>query len=203
MSLRLLRGQGGFRIHGILMSKLILILMAASSLCPLVRAQDPQSLGEIARRARQQKQQATPPDNAGNAQDSNAPGKPAQTPHVITNDEIPEQAGSTTPASETRSGPPALPNYKEGKRPAEYWKSQILQLKNNMAFLQRDIDRQNNSIHFADGNYEKHVVWNDRQRQKLQQVENMKSQLEQLQKRLELVQETARRQGYGTSVYDP
>ena len=169
----------------------------------MARAQDTQSLGEVARHARQQKQQATSPDSALNAQDANAPGKPGHTPRVITNDEIPEQAGSTAPASETRGVTPALPNYKEGKRSAEFWKSQILQLKNTMASLHRDIDRQNNSIHFADGNYEKHVVWNDRQRQKLQQVENMKSQLDQLQKRLELMQETARRQGYGTSVYDP
>jgi len=187
------------------MSKLVLILMAVSSLCPLARGQDsePQSLGEIARHARQQKEQATRPDTAANAKDPNAPAKPTQASHVITNDEIPEQVGSTAPASQPRGGNPVLPNYKEGKRPAEYWKSQILQLKNTVAFLQRDIDRQNNSIHFADGNYEKHVVWNDRQRQKLQQVENMKSQLDQLQKRLELMQETARRQGYGTSVYDP
>lgn len=185
------------------MSKLTLILITASSLCLMARAQDTQSLGEVARHARQQKQQATPPDSAANPQDSNAPGKPAHAPHVITNDEIPEQSGSATPAAPTRDGTSALPNYKEGKRPPEFWKSQILQLKNTMASLQRDIDRQNNSIHFAYGNYEKHVVWNERQRQKLQQVEIMKSQLDQLQKRLELMQETARRQGYGTSVYDP
>ena len=136
------------------MSKLVLILMAASSLCLLARAQETESLGEIARHARQQKQQATRPDNAANQQDPNAPAKPAQASHVITNDEIPEQVGSTAPASQPRGSNPVLPNYKEGKRPAEYWKSQILQLKNTMASLQRDIDRQNNSIHFADGNYE-------------------------------------------------
>jgi predicted ribosome quality control (RQC) complex YloA/Tae2 family protein len=47
------------------------------------------------------------------------------------------------------------------------------------------------------------VQWNERQKEKQQQVERLKSQLEDQQKRLEDMQEQARKQGYGTSVYDP
>jgi hypothetical protein len=47
------------------------------------------------------------------------------------------------------------------------------------------------------------VQWNERQQQKQQQVEVMKSQLEDQQKKLEDMQDSARQQGYGSSVYDP
>jgi len=96
-----------------------------------------------------------------------------------------------------------MPNDSSGKHPPEYWKSQVLRVKNAVASLQRNIDTLSNSIRFAGGNYEKHVAWNERQREKQRQLEIMKSQLNHLQKRLEEMQEAARRQGYGSSVYDP
>ena len=45
--------------------------------------------------------------------------------------------------------------------------------------------------------------WNERQQQKQEQVESMKAQLEEQQHRLEEMQEAARRQGFGSAVYDP
>ena len=59
------------------------------------------------------------------------------------------------------------------------------------------------SIRFAGGNTDLHVSYNERQRQKVRQVENMKAELTQLQKQLEEMQETARHQGYSSQVYDP
>jgi uncharacterized coiled-coil protein SlyX len=47
------------------------------------------------------------------------------------------------------------------------------------------------------------VQWNERQKQKQQEVERMRSQLETQKKRLQSMQESARQQGYGGTVYDP
>ena len=70
--------------------------------------------------------------------------------------------------------------------------------------MQRQIDEINESIHFAPGNcVENCAQWNERQQEKQRQVEGMQAQLEEQRKRLEEMQESARKQGYGSSVYDP
>jgi predicted ribosome quality control (RQC) complex YloA/Tae2 family protein len=70
--------------------------------------------------------------------------------------------------------------------------------------LQNEIDKLNDSIHFAPGDFvPNRVQLNERQKQKLQQVEQLQAQLEDQKKRLEDMQEAARQQGYGSSVYDP
>lgn len=193
---------------------LVLALVATGLCARMAHAQDPQSLGDVARQARQQKQQqenqpqATPAADTSKAAPQAAdpkakPVTPAKAAHVYTNDEIPEHTGPDLP-----SGPQAHPNvspsnYKGGKQPAEVWKIQIVQLKHSIASLQKQIEAVESSIRFAGGNYEHHVLYNNRQRQKEQQVENLKSQLEQQQKRLEDMQEEARHQGYSSAVYDP
>jgi len=76
--------------------------------------------------------------------------------------------------------------------------------KHQVSSLQSQIDQLSESIRFAPANCVANCVqWNERQREKQQQVEQMKSQLEDLKKRLEDMQEQARQQGYGSSVYDP
>ncbi len=96
------------------------------------------------------------------------------------------------------------PNQSDGKVPAEQWKSQIVALKNNMATLQQNINSLSASIQYAGANCVANCVqWNERQKQKQDQVDTMKSQLEQQQKMLEDLQDGARKQGYGSSVYDP
>jgi hypothetical protein len=168
------------------MPRLILLLIAGVLACTFARAQDAQSLGDAARQARQQKPQQS-------------------SPHVVTNDEIPERPAASQPSgtdSKQKDGS-SLPNYKEGKHPAEYWRSQVLQQKNAIANLHRRIDAVSSSIRFAGGNTDLHVSYNERQRQKVQQVENMKAELTQLQKQLEEMEETARHQGYSSQVYDP
>jgi hypothetical protein len=90
------------------------------------------------------------------------------------------------------------------KIPAEQWKSRIEAQKNAVASLQNSIDRLNDSIHFAPGNCVSGCVqWNERQKEKQQEVERGQGQLAEQKRRLEDMQESARRQGYGSSVYDP
>jgi hypothetical protein len=161
-------------------------------------AQDSPSLGDLARQQRQQKDQGKGPAKT-------TPNKAAKAPKVITNEEIPSHL---TPASapaakgEEDRDSAAAPSD-EAKLPAEQWKSQIAAQKNQVDALQKQIDEVNESIHFAPGNCVANCVqWNERQQEKQRQVEQMRAQLEEQKKRLEVMQDSARKQGYGSSVYD-
>jgi hypothetical protein len=70
--------------------------------------------------------------------------------------------------------------------------------------MQSEIDKLNDSIHFAPGNCVSGCVqWDERQKEKQQDVERMRTQLEEQKERLEAMQESARQQGYGSSISDP
>jgi hypothetical protein len=47
------------------------------------------------------------------------------------------------------------------------------------------------------------VQWNEQQRQKQQEVDTMKAQLEEAQRRLDRMPEAARQEGFGASASDP
>jgi len=86
----------------------------------------------------------------------------------------------------------------------ERWKSEIQSQKSGIAELQREIDSLSNSIRYAPANCVANCAqWNERQQHKQDQVESMKAQLEEQQRRLEEMQDAARKQGFGSSVYDP
>jgi hypothetical protein len=163
---------------------------AAIALAAIIAfAQDSPSLGDVARQQRQQKE----------ITDKN--GKPVK---VITNEQIPEHPVAAL--RQTRAEEPAGPHYDDNadKASAEHWKSQILSQKNQVANLQREIDGLNESIRFAPANcVENCVGWNERQREKQLRVDRMQAQLDEQKKRLDEMQDSARRQGFGSSVYDP
>jgi len=159
-------------------------------------SQDSQSLGDVARQARQQKTRV-----------SDAPGKDLQAHKVVTNDEIPEQAASTADGSGADQSYELASHQassEPGKLSAERWKALIQAQKNVVSSLQKQIDRLNSSIHFVEANlYVNGPQHNKRQAQKQQEVERAQPQLEEQKKRLEDMQDSARKQGYGSSVYDP
>jgi len=172
--------------------------------------QDSPSLADAARQSRLQKQQKDA--QASPTQDKDSPAgindpQPAKTPRVITNDDIPEHVGSNlTPARspETPSPTCAQPGSDARKISADQWKAQIQAQKNEIATLQREIEAVTASIHFPENCLPRTCAQrNERQLQKENRVEIMKGQLEQQQRRLEEMQESARRQGYGSAVYDP
>jgi hypothetical protein len=174
--------------------RLILVLGAAGSLLAATGyAQDSPSLGDVARQTRQQNQQT-----------KTAPGKDSKASKVITNEEIPEHAVATPAVAggEHGSSMPAAPNG--AKQSAEHWTSSILAQKNQINTLQNQVDELNESIRFAPANCAANCVgWNERQREKQQRVERMQAQLQEMKRRLEDMQDSARKQGYGSSVYDP
>lgn len=176
-----------------------LILILSAVMTPFVRvvwAQDSPSLGDLARQQRQQKEQS-----------KTAPGKDKdpKTSKVITNEEMPSHTEPQSVRATSKANYDALPDApNEPKQPAEHWKSQIIAKKNQIATLQRQVDELSESIRFAPANCVANCVgWNERQREKQQRVESMQSQLEEEKRRLEDLQDSARKQGYGSSVYDP
>ena len=198
---------------------------AAIALTLAARAQDEPSLGDVARQARQQKQKDAPPTKDAPAPErdkdtakttvaqttpdapKDAAAQPKPPKRVITNDEIPEHIGPTS----TRPGNPSTPDYPQPTYPpnnnqgaAEQIKNTISAMKNNIAAVQSQIKNLEDSVHYASGACVRNCVqWNEQQQRKQEQVESLKTQLEQQQKQLEAAQEQARRQGFGSSVYDP
>jgi chaperonin cofactor prefoldin len=127
----------------------------------------------------------------------------AQAPQVITNDEIPEHTPRVPSNAQKRPSGSTTAASNEVKRPPEYWKAQAQQLKNSMASLQRRIDVLNGSLHAALTSSDDQPVWNLREKEKERQLAELQAQMSDLQRRFEDMQEAARRQGYGSSVYDP
>jgi chromosome segregation ATPase len=172
----------------------IFILAIVLALCAgAAFAQDDQSLGDLARQQRQQREQSK------TAKTTDA--KPAK---VITNADLPSHSDEST-AEASDASKPDMPVPSNGEKPSsENVKSQIQEQKSQIAELQKQIDEVNASIRFAPGNCVRNCEqWNQHQEQKQQQVERMQSQLEEQKKQLEEMQESARKQGFGSSVYDP
>jgi hypothetical protein len=176
--------------------KLILVLTAAACLfASIADSQDSPSLGDLARQQRQQK------EHSKTGQDKNAKAS-----KVITNEEIREHAApaSASAASDEASHSSTLASSDGVKPPADQVKAQILAQKTQIATLQSQADELNQSIRFAPANcVENCVSWNEHQKEKQEQVERMQAQLEEEKKRLEEMQDSARKQGFGSSVYDP
>ena len=178
---------------------LVVISAAAFLLTAAAYAQDSDSpsLGDLARQQRQQ--------HAKTAQ-----AKDGKAPKVFTNADLPAHSDdadhsddSAAQASDTGKAPLPLPSAGP-KQGSEQMKSQIQTQKSQIAELQKQIDDLNGSIRFAPGNCVRNCEqWNEHQQQKQQQVEEMKTQLEEQKKQLEEMQESARKQGFGSSVYDP
>lgn len=209
------------------MRRLLVALAAGAFLCALAaQGQDAPSLGDAARQARLQKQQKDKDKDAEAGK--GAPGKDPQskdTPpkdvqpkvlavkdaaapkikKIITNDEIPEHLVLTRTKAASQTPVPAYPqNDDAGESPADEWKDQILAQKDTVTDLQNQMTSLNESIRYAGANCVSNCVeWNEHQQAKQQQLEVLKDQLDQQRKHLEELQESARKQGFGSSVYDP
>jgi hypothetical protein len=169
------------------------LLLVSAGLCFLsfpVNGQDAASLGDAARRTRQEKQKTS----SGN---ETAASKGIK----VTDDEAPQPAQE--PAASSDQGRPATKAKPNQKLSAAEWKEQIQAQKNGISALQTAIDKLNDSIHFVGASCNRCKQWNERQLEKKQEVERARSRLEEEKKRLAEMQESARQQGYGSSVYDP
>jgi predicted RNase H-like nuclease (RuvC/YqgF family) len=148
-----------------------------------------QSLGDVAREQRQKQ------------------AKDAHTTHkVVTNEDIPEQAepvSSTSVSTDEHDTAPPAPASND-THAGEQWKAKIEAQKSSVASLQSQIDKLNSSIHFVEANrYTNGVQYNQRQVQKQDEVQRLQKQLDEQKKQLEDMQESARKAGLGSSVYEP
>jgi hypothetical protein len=145
-----------------------------------------QSLGDVAREERQKQE----------AKKAQAP------PKVITNEDLPEHPNSDDRASQSSSE--SAPSRPMGSKSSEQWKAEIAAQRRSVDDLQNQIDRLNSSIHFAPGNCVRNCVQrNEHQIQKQDEVQQMQAELEERKKKLEDMQEAARKEGYGNAVYEP
>lgn len=182
----------------------ILFLVAVAICTSLLRAQDSQSLGDAARQARLQKH-----EKDAKAKDAPTPTNTAQpaTPpkKVVTNEDIPEHVGSTlTSPGHTDSAVPVYnPSGGPRKLNGEQWRTLIQAQKSALVSMQRQIDRLSESLQHPETCIAGCTQRNERQREKEVQLDAMKAQLEQRQKMLEELQDAARKQGFGSAVYDP
>jgi hypothetical protein len=149
-----------------------------------------QSLGDVAREQRQKQAQV----------------KDAHPIHkVVTNEDIPEspEATSTTFVDDEHDTAPAAPASND-THAAEQWKVKLETQRGSVAALQSQIDKLNASIHFAGPNCVANCVqYNERQVHKQDEVERLQKQMEEQKQKLEDMQESARKAGLGSSVYEP
>lgn len=193
------------------MRRILILFVASLCWCAVASsAQDEPSLGDLARQVRLQKQkeaQAKPRRPASSdAQAADSNGAAVQKPaHAVSNDEEgSQQASATIPSGRPSVKPEGNSEPAALKDRAEEVRSQIQAQKSSIADLKQQIDSIGGSIHYAGGNCVANCVqWNEHQKDKQDEVERMKAQLEEQEKHLEEMQDTARKQGFGSSVYDP
>jgi len=204
------------------MRKLVLLASALWFLCVIANAQDQDSpsLGDVARQSRTQKQQKDAKDGQAKDAPTKDPSKAtpatdvasktaiaAKASHVITNEDLPEHTVSTAPSAsnaKVSSTTNVGAGGDERQELAEQFKSRIQVQKNAVTELQNQIAAVSDSIHYAGGNCVSNCVeWNQHQQRKQQEVDSMKTQLEEAQRRLDEMREAARKQGFGSSVSDP
>lgn len=171
-----------------------------------------QSLGDIARENREKKNIEDP---------SAAP------PKVITNKDLPKDpnanqgpseatpganaaaSSATDHSAEQRSAELHSENQRSAQqrlaeqRAADQWKRQILAQKYKMATLQARIDQINASIRSANGSAQYEGPANGYQARQMQQVAQIQLRLDEQHRKLDRMQEAARRAGMHTAVYDP
>ena len=166
--------------------------------------QSGQPLGDVAR-ANQEKQAAQ--EAAGTM------------PRVITNKDLPadppevREASASQPMTvvsgvdrsfEGRSSDQrfAERNLAE-QRAGEQWRRRIQAQKSRLADLQARIDQVDATMHFAGGSAQYEGPYNRYQERQMQRVAQMQEMLDQQRQKLYMMQESARRAGMHTSVYDP
>jgi hypothetical protein len=222
----------GKTVGKVMAGRMMMLLGIALIALPLCAQDESPSLGDVARQARQQKLQKDsanaqspsapkdppPQPDAGKVPAATTTSKDTQpkdsqaakaSKRVVTNDEIPEHAGpssisksaSHTPDNSSANLPFGGP---DNSAAAEQWKQSISRVKTFIANMQQQIINTEDSIRYTGTNCVTGCAqWNEAQKRKQDEVDMMKQQVEQQQKQLEAMQEQARQQGFGSSVYDP
>jgi hypothetical protein len=178
----------------VLVPAVVLVLAAAS----LSQSSDNPSLGDLARKQRQKQQ------------DKDAKVSPKK---VVTNEDLSEHPEEPRDSTRNTSSPATGGSHDASSVPpapgdvmktGEQWKAAIQQQKNAVANLKGYIDKLQDSIHFVEANrYRNGVEYNKVQAEKQKEAQRLQGQWDETQKNLEQMQESARKAGFGSSVWDP
>jgi hypothetical protein len=162
-----------------------LIVLSIAFAIGQMAADDEKPLGDVARKARQQEAR-----------------KYGKTVKILTNEDIPEAPLDSTEADERK---PEQDNKKIAPGvSADQFKGVIQAQKSRIASLQAQTDKLRASVHYVEANrYNNGVEYNQYQQRKQQEVERMQKQLENEKTKLEQMQESARKAGFGSAIYDP
>jgi hypothetical protein len=156
-----------------------------------------QSLGDVAR----ENQEKKTADDASGVQ-----------PKMFTNRDLRKDPEASPEPSEEQPQPGASVGNNDHRfaeeRPteqhaAEQWKREILTQENKMTNLQARIDQLNASMHAAGGSAQYEGPYNRYQARQLQRVAHIQQQLDEQKRKLDEMQEAARRAGMRSAVYDP
>lgn len=165
------------------MRRILFLLPIIFALCGTILSQ---SLGDVARQSRQQEKSKAKPSKK-----------------VVTNDDIPESPAAPSPSDKTATADATSPAAPAAKSARE-WRIEIAAQEDRVEKLQAHIDKLTESVHFVTANnYVNGVEYNQYQVRKQQEVKNLQKQLEEQQKKLTELQEAARKDGMGSSVYQP
>jgi len=158
-----------------------------------------QSLGDAARENRDKKQA----EDAAGVQ-----------PRMITNKDLPKDPNpdqAPHPAQSAASAPPSSqPTDQRSaqqrlaeERAAARWRKQILAQENRIVTLQEQIDQLHASMQSASGSVQSEGPYNRYQARELRRVTQLQQRLDEQKRKLDQMQEAARRAGMHTPVYDP
>jgi hypothetical protein len=99
------------------------------------------------------------------------------------------------------SGQSLGPQGPEAQGGGEQWRQRVLEQENKVASMQARIDQLNAAAH--SGSASAQGPYNRYQARQMERAQQMQQQLDEQKRRLESMQEAARRQGMHTQVYDP
>jgi predicted RNase H-like nuclease (RuvC/YqgF family) len=169
-------------------------VLAAGSVFSFGQSSDVPSLGDVARKQREKQQ----------GKDSAT--KPKK---VVTDEDMPKHAAADEGEDAAHTGGPhdeisVQRSATDVLQTGDQWKAAIARQKETIADLKERIDKLNSSIHYVTANaYRNGVAYNKHQEQKQQEVDRLQGQLKELTRDLEQMQESARKAGYGSAVWDP
>ena len=171
-------------------------LMLAWVICISITGARAQSLGEVARQQQEKKASHSSTVN-----------------RVLTNDDLHSGASAESdqpPPSNQKK--PAKPKVSDGadtnsgaKISAEEFKQKIQKRKDEISAIEERITELQGTINYVQNNrniYTNGPEYNDAQKRKQQQVEQLKGILQERQDELKDLQEQARQAGYGSAVYN-
>ncbi|HWC16522.1 MAG TPA: hypothetical protein VG498_05885 [Terriglobales bacterium] len=170
--------------------------IALAIVCLLVSGAQAQSLGDVARQQKKAQHSGTVSNR------------------VLTNDDLHSDSSSEPETtSGTNQKKPAKPKSTSDQQPqttagkisAEEFKEKIQKQKDEIAAIQERIDKLQSTINYVQNNrniYTNAPEYNDVQKRKQQQIDQLNGILRERLNELKDLQEQARQAGYGSSVYN-